>query len=88
MKTRIAIWAVTGFLIAGCWELFASLSVPLTNQRMADLWLLAAITCPVTLVRNLPVTWCAVLIANTATYILLGLTAATLRKRPALTAPR
>jgi hypothetical protein len=88
MKTRIAMWAAAGFLIAGCWELFVSLSVPFANQRIADVWLLAAITCPVTLVRYLPVTWYAVLIANTATYVLLGLTVETLRKRPTLTAPR
>lgn len=88
MKSRIAIWAVAGFLIAGCWELFVLLSVPFANQRMADVWLLAGITCPVTLVRHLPITWYAVLIVNTATYALLGLTLKTLRKKPTLTSPR
>lgn len=88
MKTRIAMWAIAGFLIASCWELVVSLSVPFANQRMADVWLLAAITCPVTLVRYLPVTWYAVLIANAATYALLGLTVETLRRMPTLTAPR
>ena len=88
MKSRIAIWAATGFLIAGCWELFVMFSVPFANQRMADVWLLAAITCPVTLIRNLQVTWYAVLIANTAIYVLLGLTVEALRKRPTLAAPQ
>ena len=88
MKTRIAMWAVAGFLVAGCWELFVSLSVPFANQRMADAWLLAGITCPITLVRHLPITWYGVLIANTATYVLLGLTVDALRKRHTLTAPR
>jgi hypothetical protein len=88
MKSRIAIWAGAGFLIAGCWELFVMLSVPFANQRMADVWLLAWITCPITLVGHLPITWYAVLIANTATYVLLGLTVEALRKRPTLTAPQ
>jgi hypothetical protein len=88
MKSRIAMWAAMGFLIAFFWELFVLLSVPFANQRMEDVWLLAAITCPVTLVRHLPITWYAVLIANTATYALLGLTVETLRKKTPLTAPR
>ncbi len=52
---------------------------------MEDVWLLAAITCPITLVRHLPVTWSAVLIANAATYVLLGLIVEALRKKPTLT---
>jgi hypothetical protein len=88
MKSRIAIWAATGFLIAGCWELFSLLNATFATQRIADMWPLAAITCPVTLVRYLPITWYAVLIANTATYMLLGLTLEALRKRTPLTAPR
>ena len=88
MKSRIAMWAVAGFLIAGCWELFVLLSGPFANQRMAGVWLLAGITCPITLDRNLPMTWYAVLIANTATYALLGLIVETLRKKPTLTAHR
>ncbi len=86
MESRIVIWAVVGFLVAGCWELFVMLSVPFANQRMADVWLLAGITCPITLVRHLPITWYAVLIANTASYILFGLTVEALRKTPTLTA--
>jgi hypothetical protein len=86
MKSRIALWALTGFLIAGCWELVVSLSGPFANQRMADVWLLAGITCPITLVGYLPITWYAVLMANTATYVLLGLIVETLRKKPTLIA--
>ncbi len=72
-------------MVAGCWELFVLLSLPFANQRMEDVWLLAAITCPITLVRHLPVTWSAVLIANAATYVLLGLIVEALRKKPTLT---
>jgi hypothetical protein len=88
MKSRIAVWAGAGLLIAGCWEFFIWSSVPLANQRMTHVWLFVGITCPVTLLGHLPITWYDVLIANVGTYALLGLTVEALRKKPAWAAPR
>ena len=39
MKLRIAIWASTGFLVAGFWALFAFATFPSTAERMRDVWL-------------------------------------------------
>ena len=79
MKFRIAMWAVAGFLVAGCWALFVFATAPHANESMRSVWLLAALTCPITLVRAVPVSLYSVLAANAATYALVGLIVETLR---------
>jgi hypothetical protein len=45
MKHRIAMWASAGFLVAGCWALFANATFPLsTSERMRDVWTLVNVT--------------------------------------------
>ena len=79
MKSRIAIWAVAGFLVAGCWALFVLATFPHTNESMRDVWVVASLTCPITLVRTLPESLYTVLAANAATYALVGLIVETWR---------
>ena len=79
MKFRIAMWAVAGFLVAGCWALFVLATFPHTNESMRNVWVLAGVTCPITLVRTVPVSLYTVLAANAATYALVGLIVETLR---------
>jgi hypothetical protein len=79
MKFRIAMWAVAGFLVAGCWALFIFATAPYANESMRNVWVLAAVTCPITLVRHVPVSLYSVLAANAATYALVGLIVETLR---------
>jgi hypothetical protein len=80
MKYRIAIWAGAGFLVAACWALYVLATFPNANERMQSIWILAAVTCPITLVSHFPVSLYQVLAANTATYALFGLIGETLRR--------
>ena len=70
---RIALWACAGLLVAGAWALYVLATAPNTNEQMRDAWILAAITCPITIVRSHPVSLYEVLIANAVTYVLVGL---------------
>jgi hypothetical protein len=81
IASRIAIWACAGFLVAGCWALYVFATSPYANEQMRDVWLLAALTCPITLVRTHPISLYEVLIANAVTYALVGLIVETLRQR-------
>jgi hypothetical protein len=79
MKYRIAIWATAGFLVAGFWALYASAARPFT---FADpIMNLVRITCPIALITFYPLKLYWVLLANAATYLLLGLAVETLRHR-------
>ena len=79
MKFRIATWAVAGLLVAGCWALFVFATAPHANESMRNVWVLAALTCPVTLFRHFPLSLYSVLAANAATYALVGLIVEALR---------
>ncbi len=80
MKCRIAMWASAGFLVAGCWALFAFATFPSTNERMHDVWSLVCLTCPVAIAgRHYPISLYEVLAANAVTYALIGLIVETLR---------
>jgi len=82
MKSRIAMWAGAGFLVAGCWVLFVFATHPNTNEWMRYLRPLAFVTCPVTAVGSrFPVSLYQVLAANAATYALLGLIVELTRRR-------
>jgi hypothetical protein len=69
MKLRIAMWAVAGLLIAGGWAVLLLLPV---RSPEPLLWTLARITQPVV---NLPfgLRFYWVILANAATYALVGL---------------
>jgi hypothetical protein len=79
MKSRIAIWAAVGFIVAGCWALYAGAS-PATIERTQNLWILARITCPITFASHLTLSLYAVLIVNAVTYALIGLIVETMRE--------
>jgi hypothetical protein len=82
MKYRIAVWASAGFIVAGCWALYAFATAPFTNERMRDLWPLVSFTCPVQIAGSyFPLSLYWVLLANAATYALVGLMVETLRKK-------
>ncbi len=82
MRSRIAMWAGAGFLVAGCWVLFVFATHPNTNEWMRYVWPLAFVTCPVTAVGSrFPVSLYQVLAANAATYALFGLIVELTRRR-------
>jgi hypothetical protein len=70
MKRRIGIWAIAGFLVAGFWALYGFATTMTPDDRIVPLiWL----TCPITLLSSYPLGLYWVLLANAATYALVGL---------------
>jgi hypothetical protein len=81
MKYRIAIWAAAGFLVASGWAVYLlvrsrdHLIQPIVST-------LIRLTCPVAIVgSHYPVSLYSVLVANVATYALIGLVVETLRRQ-------
>jgi len=70
MKYRIAMWASAGLLVAGCWNLYAVATFP--NQMTSE---------PIVWTLHFPVSIYWVLLANAATYALVGLFVETLRQQ-------
>ena len=83
MKYRLVMWAGARFLVASFWALyFLPAPVPITSAE--PMWTLARLTCPVVFASfyfhfPLGVYWS--LLANTATYALVGLIVDTLRQQ-------
>jgi hypothetical protein len=83
MRRRISTWASAGFLVAGFWALYAfARTTPITSDPIV--WTLVRLTCPVVLVGfyfhfGIYLYWA--LLANAATYALIGLIVETLRQR-------
>ena len=84
MRRRIATWAIAGFLVAGLWALYAASTFPspmISAPRFV--WTLVNITCPIVLAGfhfhfGIKLYW--VLLANAATYGLLGFALESLRQ--------
>ena len=82
MKYRISIWAMAGFLIAGFWALFAIVTFP-SVEHMRDAWFFVCVTCPIAIAgMHHAISVYETLVANAATYALIGLVVELLRKRP------
>lgn len=79
MKHRIAIWAGAGFLVAGCWAIYAIVSTPPALTSADPLLPLVRLTCPISNLGSYPLKLYWVLAANAATYALLGFIIETLR---------
>ena len=82
MKYRVAMWAIAGFLVAAGWALYAFASTPPALAFTDPLMPLVRITCPIALLgRSFPIRLEWVLLANAATYALVGLLVEPLRQR-------
>ena len=81
MKYRIAMWAIAGFLVAGCWALYALATTPPAMTSADPIMFVVRLTCPVVLVSFYPLSLYLVLVANAASYALVGLIVETLRQR-------
>jgi len=84
MKYRIGIWAAAGFLVASCWALYAFATTPPAMTSADPIMTLVELTCPVVLVSmrlhfGISLYWS--LVANAATYALIGLMVETLRRK-------
>ena len=81
MKYRIAVWATAGFLVASAWAIYflvarkGQLTQPIVSA-------LIQLTCPIAIVGvRYPVSLSSTLLANVATYALIGLVVETLRRQ-------
>ena len=81
MKYRIAVWATAGFLVASAWAIYflvaskGQLTQPIVST-------LVQLTCPIAIVGvHYPVSLSSTLLANVATYALIGLVVETLRRQ-------
>jgi hypothetical protein len=81
MKCRIGIWASAGFLVAGCWALYALAARPPALTSADPLLPFVRLTCPIALLSYYPIRLSWVLLANAATYALAGLIVEILRQR-------
>jgi hypothetical protein len=82
MKNRVAIWAIVGFLVAGCWAVFAAATFPSTSERLRDVWTFVCVTCPIAIVgMHHRISLYEVLVTNAVTYGFVGLAVETLRKQ-------
>ncbi len=81
MKYRIGMWASAGFLVAGCWAFYALATTPPAMTSADPIMILVRLTCPIALLSSYPIRLYWVLLANAATYALVGLIVETLRQR-------
>ncbi len=69
MNHRLALWTLTGFLVALVW-MCISFSIPLWSHP--KLLGLAELTCPITLFARFAIKWYWVVLSNAAIYLVLG----------------
>jgi hypothetical protein len=79
MKYRIAVWAGIGFLVAGLWAVYFFQIAPTTSTKA--MWTLSRLSCPIAFFSDYPIRLYWVLLANAATYALVGLVVETLRRQ-------
>jgi hypothetical protein len=81
MKYRIAVWATAGFLVASAWAIYFLVASKgqLTQPVVSTL---IQLTCPIAIVgSHYPVSLSSTLLANVATYALIGLVVETFRRQ-------
>ena len=84
MKYRIAMWAGAGFLVAGFWALYFFPTAPILITSAEPMWTLARLTCPVVFASfcfHFPIGVYSAILANAATYALVGLIVESLRQQ-------
>ncbi|HTW66911.1 MAG TPA: hypothetical protein VME17_19965 [Bryobacteraceae bacterium] len=77
MKRRISIWTGVGVLVVVLWTLYISATKP---TPLGSLWTLVDLTCPIALARHYALSFYFVLLANAATYALVGTAAEVIRR--------
>ena len=80
MKCRIAIWSTLGALVVVGWSLYIYAISPIQITAKALAWTLACLTCPIALAHRYPLSFYFVLLANAATYALVGVIVETIRR--------
>jgi hypothetical protein len=81
MKSRVAIWASAGTLVAAFWAIYVVSTRTNTLATPGVLSTLADLTCPIVLLRHHAVSLGFVLLANASTYALVGIIVEALKHR-------
>jgi hypothetical protein len=81
LAMRIAMWASAGFLVAGYWAVYAFATAPATLFVEPEILILIRLTCPIALLSHCPLSLSWVLLANAATYAVIGLIVEMSRRR-------
>ena len=84
MRYRIGLWASAGFIVAVAWAFYAFVTEPPAMTSADPILTLVKISCPIVFASvyfHFGVSSYWSLVANTATYALIGLTVETLRQR-------
>ena len=76
--------ATAGFLVAGYWAVYAFATMPTMLFAKPEIMNLVRLTCPIALLSRYPISLSWVLLANAATYALVGLIVEMSRRRAAL----
>ncbi len=69
MKLRIGIWSGAGALVVVFWTVYIFATAPATH---GTIWTFVSLTCPIALARHHALSFFSVLLANAATYALVG----------------
>jgi hypothetical protein len=80
MQRRIAMWASAGALVVVCWTLYVSATFPTPLAADGVVWILACLSCPVALAHHYALSFYLVVLANAATYALVGVIVETIRQ--------
>ena len=72
MKSRIAIWAAAGALVATFWAVYIAATMQNLRYPVSIGSILIRITCPIALASHHAISIYQVLAANTATYAVIG----------------
>jgi len=83
MKYRIAMWAGAGSLVAACWAIYFAMRSK-DNPIEPLVYILGSLTQPVVILGSyfhFGISFYVVILANAATYALVGLIVETLRQR-------
>jgi len=81
MKYRVAMWAAAGFVVASGWAVYFLVA---SRDHLIEpiVFTLIRITCPIAIVgSHYPVSLYSAVVANVATYALIGLVVEMLRRR-------
>jgi hypothetical protein len=84
MKCKIGLWACGGFLVAACWAIYAFATHPPALTSLDPMLTLVQITCPIAFASihfHFAVSFFWSLVANAATYALIGVAVETVRRR-------
>ncbi len=81
MKYRVVMWASAGFLVACFWAFYFLLHTHILITSAEPMWTVVRLTCPIAFLSFYPIKLYWVLLANAATYALVGLTVETLRRQ-------